>query len=147
MASILSRSQCVNISKQSVSNSCVVFMTNVDNASPQCRLGEIVTKARLRRVTPLGRPRSIYKSNVERHFMEFWVELKKWAWRSRVSHDACLVQIWWLISAQICDELSYEQAKVYRRTDGQTQATTIPLWPERLRVKSKRFRLFKFGLF
>ena len=31
------------------------------------------------------------------------------------------------IPAQICDELSCGQGKVY----GQTQATTIPLWPER----------------
>ena len=35
-----------------------------------------------------------------------------------------------VIPAQTCDELSCRQGKD-RRTDGQTQATTISLWPER----------------
>ena len=44
-----------------------------------------------------------------------------------------------VIRDQICDELSCGQGKVYRqtdgRTDGQTQATTIPLLPEGPRGK------------
>ena len=39
-----------------------------------------------------------------------------------------------VILAQICDELSCGQGKVYGQTDGRvdglTQSTTIPLWPE-----------------
>ena len=50
-----------------------------------------------------------------------------------------------VISAQICDDLSCGQGKVYGRmdgrtdwwTDGRTQATTIPLWPERPRGKNR----------
>ena len=44
-----------------------------------------------------------------------------------------------MIPAEICEELSYGQGKVYGRTDrrtyGQTQSTTIPLRPERPRGK------------
>ena len=44
-----------------------------------------------------------------------------------------------MIPAPICDESLCGQSKVYRRTDrwsdGQTQATTIPLWPERQGVR------------
>ena len=63
----------------------------------------------------------------------------------RVSQDACLVQIIpgcmfganLVIPAQICDELLRGQGKVYGRMDGQTQATTIPLCPERSRGKNE----------
>ena len=41
-----------------------------------------VNKSMLGHVTPLGRPRSIYKSDIE-CFSEFWVKLAKWPWRSR----------------------------------------------------------------
>ena len=41
-----------------------------------------------------------------------------------------------VIPAQICDELSCGQGKVYGRTDGQTLATTIPLRPEISRGKN-----------
>ena len=34
-------------------------------------------------VTPPGPPWSIYKSDVERHFLKFWVETAKWPWSSR----------------------------------------------------------------
>ena len=35
------------------------------------------------RVTALGRPRSVYKSDVECRFLKFWVEMAKCPWRSR----------------------------------------------------------------
>ena len=41
-----------------------------------------------------------------------------------------------VIPAQICDELSCGQGKVYGQTDRQTVATTIPLQPERSRGKN-----------
>ena len=34
-------------------------------------------------VRPLGWPRSVYKSDVERQCLAFWVEMAKWPWRSR----------------------------------------------------------------
>ena len=42
-----------------------------------------------------------------------------------------------VILDQICDELSCGQGKVYGQTDGQTQATTVPLRPGRPRGKNK----------
>ena len=47
------------------------------------KLTQMRTRARVRRVTPLGRPRSVYKSDVECRFLEFWVEMVRWSWRSR----------------------------------------------------------------
>ena len=44
-----------------------------------------------------------------------------------------------VIPAQICDELSCGQGKVYGRTDGQMQATTILLRPERPWGKNAEF--------
>ena len=60
----------------------------------------------LGRVTPLGQPRSVYKSDFECPFLEFWVEMTKislkvtvndpqFQYQLRVSQDACLVQICW----------------------------------------------------
>ena len=57
-------------------------------------------------IIPTGRPRSVYKSNLECHFLESWFEMAKWPWRSRSmtpvfntsereSQDVYLVQIWW----------------------------------------------------
>ena len=124
-----------------------------------------------------------YKSNVECHFLEFWVKAAKMTLKVtvnyphfqnqlRVSQDPCLVQIWWfqpkfvmsyladkpnflefwtkmakmtlkvkvdephfqkqlrvwctfganlVILAQICDELSCTQGKVYRQMDRRRQ--------------------------
>ena len=110
--------------------------------------------------------------------MEFWVKMAKmtlkvkvndpyFQYQPTVSHDACLVQIWWF---QLKSVTSYRTDKVkftdgqtdgrtdgrtYRRTDGQAQVTTIPLHPERLRGKnytitsrywSKYFALHVVGL-
>ena len=66
-----------------------------------------IYKSTLGRVPPLGRPRSVYKSDIECHFLEFWIEMAKWPWRSevndlhfqyqlRVTKHACLVPIWWM---------------------------------------------------
>ena len=56
----------------------------------------------------------------------------------RVSHDACLEQIWWF---QIKSVTSYRADKVTdRQTNGQRQATTIPLRPERLRGNKANLR-------
>ena len=41
----------------------------------------LITRARLGRVAPLGRPRSVYKSNVECSFLNGM--MAKWPWRSR----------------------------------------------------------------
>ena len=76
------------------------------------------------------------------NFLEFWVKMAKMTWKVkvndpyfqyqlRVSHDACLVQIWWF---QLKSVMSYRADKVKftdGRTDRQTQAMTIPLQPER----------------
>ena len=51
----------------------------------------------------------------------------------------CLFGANLVIPAQICDELSCGQGKVYGQADGQTQATTIPLRPERPRGKKHGF--------
>ena len=80
------------------------------------------------------------------NFLEFWVKMAKmtlkvkvngpyFQYQPRVSQDACLVQIWWF---QLKSVTSYRADKVKftdGQTDGQTQATTIPLRPERLRGK------------
>ena len=55
-----------------------------------------------------------------------------------------------VILDQICDDLSFGQGKVYGRKDGrrdvQTQATTIPLRPERSGVKSNiGLKLWSWG--
>ena len=42
-----------------------------------------LNKSTLRCVTPLGRPKSVFKSDVECRFLEFWIEIVKWIWRSR----------------------------------------------------------------
>ena len=59
----------------------------------------------------------------------------------RVSHDACLVQIMWF---QLKSVITYRADKVeftHRQTDGQTQATTIPLRPEMARGKTKTINI------
>ena len=45
----------------------------------QCNLN----RSTLGRVTSIDWPRSVYKSDVEHHFGEFWVEMAKWPSRSR----------------------------------------------------------------
>ena len=49
-----------------------------------------------------------------------------------------------VIPPQICDELSCGQGKVYGQRDGQTQATTIPLRPERSRGNKGHTRWWPF---
>ena len=76
------------------------------------------------------------------NFLEFWLKMAQMTlkvkvndlhfhYQPRVSQDACLVQIWWF---QLKFLTSYRADKVKftdRRTDGQTQTTTIPLRPDR----------------
>ena len=154
-----------------------------------------ITRARLRHVTPLGRPRSVYESDVEflevkwpkdlegegqwppfsitaekipgcifganlvtlsqSHNMllhgqaEFPIIVSQNGQNDLEGHGQwppfsistksvpwCMFGANLAIPAQICDELSCGQEKVYGQTDGQTQATTIPFRPERLRGKN-----------
>ena len=61
------------------------------------------TRARLGRVAPLGRPRSVYKSDVECRFvsrngqmtLKVKVNASHFQYQLRESQDAYLVQIWW----------------------------------------------------
>ena len=57
-----------------------------------------MTRARLGRVVPLGRPRSVYKNNIECSFLsrnDGQITLKvKVNDQLRVSQEAYLVQIW-----------------------------------------------------
>ena len=46
-------------------------------------INKIKHKSMFGRVTPLGRPRSICRSDVDFRFLKFWVEKAKWPWRSR----------------------------------------------------------------
>ena len=60
-----------------------------------------------------------------------------------VSHDECVVQIWWLqqkyVMSYHADSVQFTDGQTFgkmggwtdRQTDAQTQATTIPLWPEK----------------
>ena len=73
----------------------------------------------LRRVTPLGWPRSLYKSDVKCCFLEFWIEMAKWPWRSwsmtpifNTSWENSKMYIW----CKFCDfnKLSCRQAKFPR---------------------------------
>ena len=48
-----------------------------------------------------------------------------------VSQDACLVQIWWFQLKSVTSYQADKQKFTDGRADGQTQATTIPLRPER----------------
>ena len=48
---------------------------SIDSYNTACnKLTQMRTRARVGRVTPLGRPRSVYKSDVECRFLEFLVE-------------------------------------------------------------------------
>ena len=62
-------------------------------------------------------------------------------WMPAESNPGCISGVNLLIPAQICDELSCGQCKVYGRTDGRTRATTLPLRPERPRGKKNRERI------
>ena len=88
-------------------------------------------------------PKSVMSYHADKpNFLEFYVKMAKmtmkikvnnpyFQYKVRLSSDACLVQIWWF---QLKSVTSYRADKVKfmdGRTDGQTQATTIPLWPER----------------
>ena len=61
------------------------------------------TRARLRRVAPLGRPRSEYKSNIECRFvsrngqmtLKVKVNASHFQYQLWEFQDAYLVQIWW----------------------------------------------------
>ena len=61
-------------------------------------------------------------------------------YQPRVSHGACLVQIWWFqlksVTSYRADKVKFMDGQTDGRIDGQTQATTIPLRPERLRGKN-----------
>ena len=63
------------------------------------------------------------------NFLEFWIKMAKMALKVRVSDPNFQYHIPWcmfganlVIPAQICDELSCGQGKVYERTDRQTDA-------------------------
>ena len=64
---------------------------------------KVKTKARLGRVAPLGRPRSVYKSEVECRFvsrndemtLKVKVNASHFQYQLRESQDAYLLQIWW----------------------------------------------------
>ena len=143
-----------------------ILKTSLSNA--------LLTKARLGRVAPLGRPRSVYKSNLECHFVSHNGQIAL-----KASHTSCKnlkMHIWckfddsssnplqeaeiprilrqngqndlegqgqwppfsipaksipWcmfganlVIPAQICDELSCGQGKVYGQMDSQTDRRT-----------------------
>ena len=80
------------------------------------------------------------------NFPVFWVKMAKmtlkakvndngFQYQPKVSHDACLVQIWWF---QLKSVMNYRAAQVNLWMDGwtdrqtrQMQATTIPLRPEK----------------
>ena len=98
------------------------------------------TRAHLGCVTPLGQLRSVYKSNIERHFLEFWGKMVKWPWWSismtpfsisaerkpRGIAGANLV-----ILAQIYYKLSCKQAKFTRilHQNGQNDLEDQGEWP------------------
>ena len=46
-------------------------------------------KSTLGCVLPLGRPRSVYKNDVERHFLETWFKMSKWPWMSKLMIPVC----------------------------------------------------------
>ena len=79
---------------------------------------QIVTRAHFRHVTPLGRPRSAYKSDIEYCFKwpndlegeGQWLLLSI----SAESIPGCMFGASLVILAQICDELSHGQAKFPR---------------------------------
>ena len=55
----------------------------------------------LGRVTLLGQPRSVYKSNVEHRFLQFWVDMAKWPWTSKsmtsifnISWEYPMMHVW-----------------------------------------------------
>ena len=53
-------------------------------------------------------------------------------YQPRVSHNACLVQTWWFQLKFVTSNRADKVKFVDGRMDGQTQATTIPLRPEKL---------------
>ena len=86
------------------------------------------------------------------HFLEFWVKMPKmtlkvkvndlyFQYQPRVSQDACLVLIWWFqrkfVTSYHADKVKFTDGRTDWLTDGQTQATTIPLRPERPRGKKR----------
>ena len=87
------------------------------------------------------------------NFLELWVKMAKmilkvnvndpyFRYQPRVSHDACLVQIWWF---QLKFVVWYHADKVKftdRRMDGQMQAMTIPLQPERPRSNENKIATY-----
>ena len=82
------------------------------------------------------------------NFLEFWIKMAKmtlkvmvndlhFQYQPRVSHDACLVQIWWFqlkfVTSYRADKVKFTYRQTDAPTDGQTQATTIPPRPDRSR--------------
>ena len=76
------------------------------------------------------------------NFLQFWVKMAKmtlnikvndpyFQYQPRVSHNACLVQIWWFRLKYVTSYRAHKVKFTEGRTDGQMQATTIPLWLER----------------
>ena len=65
--------------------------------------------------------------------------LPPFQYQMRVSQDACLVQIWWFqlkfMTSYYADKIKFMDRQTDGWTDGLTQETTIPLWPERSRGK------------
>ena len=69
---------------------------------PHSKHLNMLTRTHLGCVTPLGRPRSVYKSDVEWRVLELWGEMAKWPWRSRsmtpifnTGWDKPKMHIWW----------------------------------------------------
>ena len=69
------------------------------------------------------------------NFLEFWVKMAKMTLKVKVNDPYCFGANL-LIPAQICDELSCGQGKVYGRTDGRTDRQT----------ERRRQRQYPFGL-
>ena len=67
-------------------------------------------------------------------------------YQPRVSQDTCLEQIWWFqikpVTSYRADKVKFTDGRTDRQTDGQTQATTIPLRPERTRGKTRYTMLY-----
>ena len=85
------------------------------------------------------------------NFLEFWLKIAKmtlevkvndpnFQYHPRISHDACLVPIWWFqlksVTSYRADMVKFTDGRTDRRTDGQMQATTIRLRPERPKGKN-----------
>ena len=90
------------------------------------------------------------------NFVEFWVKMAKmilkvmvndpyFQYQLRISHDSCLVQIWWFqlksMTSYRADNVKLTDGWTVGRTDGQTQETTVPLRPEKPWGKNHKIKL------